>query len=207
MRRILIIVLILIFVAIFVLMAVSGLNIGSIRIPAVRDIVQEKEKLDFNVENLNSMIEKDFPAAKTALNTSYQSLQTSKEKYEDFIRYKTKEEIKQASQDEKYEIGYLWTKIGLYATNRNIEMKAEVVSANPIDSEISTTNISFTVAGAYLSISEFIHDIENDSALGFKIEDFTLLPSSEGVLQGTFIIKNVPINRKSLISGTSGATY
>ena len=64
-------------------------------------------------------------------------------------------------------------------------------------------NLNFTVKGQYLGIADFIHDIENDSRLGFKIENFKLLPgeseSKEGekdtnTLVGTFICKDISIN-------------
>ena len=59
-------------------------------------------------------------------------------------------------------------------------------------------NISFTVIGQYISISDFIYAIEKDPNLGFRIEEFAIVPYSEESLQATFIIKNVAIDPTSL---------
>lgn len=84
-------------------------------------------------------------------------------------------------------------------------------------------NISFTAIGEYLSISEFVYAIEKDDTLGFRIEEFALVPYAEVKsqttsggsntqtsvpdikLQATFIIKNVLIEPESL-SGTAVST-
>ena len=206
MRRILISTLILILVAMFTWMAASGLNIGNTRIASIGDIIRENDTLDSDIERLNTTIETDYVSAKSNLDASFKKLQTSKQKYEDTIRYSTEEEIRAANQSEKYEIGYLWTKIGLYATKNSVVMQANVTSG----SIAGLYNISFTAVGEYISISEFIRAIENDSNLGFKIEDFTLSPSSSIVnhLQATFIIRNVGIDKDSLssVAKTSSAS-
>ena len=53
--------------------------------------------------------------------------------------------------------------------------------------------MNFTVNGSYVSITDFIYDIENDSKLGFKIDDFKMNPSTENSLVATFTCKEVPI--------------
>ena len=60
--------------------------------------------------------------------------------------------------------------------------------------------MKFTATGEYVGITDFIYDIENDSSLGFKIEEFKLLPAttqqSDGKtnLSATFTCKNIAIN-------------
>lgn len=45
-----------------------------------------------------------------------------------------------------------------------------------------------------MGISEFIRDIEDDSDLAFKIEEFSMRTgASTSELQATFICKNIPI--------------
>ena len=203
MRRILISALIVILIAIFTLMAASGISIGKLKIASIGEIIQENKNLDDDIEKLNTAIETDYVSAKSNLDASLKKLQTSKQKYQDTIRYSTEEEIRAANQTEKYEIGFLWTKIGLYATKNNVVMQANVTSG----SISGLYNISFTALGEYISISEFIRAIENDSKLGFKIEDFTLSPSSSTEnLQATFIIRNVSIDSESLTAAARTTT-
>ena len=202
MRRLLITALILILITILALMASNGLSIGKWRVASIKEIIEENQKLDKDIENLNSAIEIDYVTAKSNLDASIKKLETSKQKYQDTIRYSTEEEIKAANQSEKYEIGYLWTKIGLYATKNDVVMQANVTAG----SVSGLYNISFTVTGEYISISEFIRAIENDSNLGFKIEDFSMSPNTNSKnLKSTFIIRNIAIDKDSLTT-SAGTT-
>lgn len=201
MRKILIMLLIVILIVGLVLILTSGVVIGKFEIPSINKIIEENRNMDRQISNLETAISSDYTSATSSLETSFQKLQTSKKKYQDAITYSTEEEIKAANQTEKYEIGYLWTKMGIYATNNNVTMQA-TVSSGTIQ---GLYNISFTATGEYISISEFIYNIEKDTSLGFKIEDFTMSPYSESNLQATFVIRNVPIDEASLTAVTANA--
>lgn len=194
MRKVLIILLIVLLFAGFGLMVVRGIQLGKFEISDVKGIIEENEGLDAKIAEVEKANKEDYEVIKASLNTSYKALQTSKQKYQDAITYSTEDEIKAASQTEKYKIDFLWTKIGLHATNNNVIMQANV-SAGSIPEQY---NISFTAYGEYIDISEFIHAIENDSKLGFRIEDFTLQKYSDAKLQATFVIRNVAIDKQSL---------
>ena len=194
MRKLLILVLIIILLAALGIMLTSGIAIGSFEIPSIKKIIDENKDLDTKIAELNTAIENDYASARTSLDTSVKTLEAEKQKYQDTITYSTEEEIKAANQTEEYEISYLWTKIGLYATNNNVTIQANVSSGTVA----GLYNISFTARGEYISISEFVYAIENDSTLGFKIEDFALVPYSENTLQATFIIRNIAIDEDSL---------
>ena len=194
MRKLLILVLIIILLAALGIMLTSGIAIGSFEIPSIKKIIDENKDLDTKIAELNTAIENDYASARTSLDTSVKTLESEKQKYQDTITYSTEGEIKAANQTEEYEISYLWTKIGLYATNNNVTIQANVSSGTVA----GLYNISFTARGEYISISEFVYAIENDSTLGFKIEDFALVPYSENTLQATFIIRNIAIDEDSL---------
>lgn len=194
MRKLLIIILIIILLTAFGVMLTSGISIGNLEIASIQKIIDNNRNLDEKIAELQATINTEWKSAESDLATSLKSAQTSKQKYQDTITYSTEDEIKSANQTEKYKIGYLWTKIGLYATKNNVTMQANVSASNVQEQY----NISFTARGEYLDISEFVYAIENDSSLGFKIEDFTLVPYSEDKLQATFAIKNVSIDKESL---------
>lgn len=95
-----------------------------------------------------------------------------------------------ASQIERYEVETLWVKLGNYATREGAIIKMDIVQGNTNE----TYNLRFTVDGSYISITDFISDIENDSTLGFKIEEFRMGPTTdEGVLEAKFTCKEVGI--------------
>lgn len=196
MRKILIMILIIIFVAVFGIMVTSGITLGAFEIPAIEKIVNDNKELDNKIAELSSSLDNDYKSALTNLDSSLRKEQASKQKYQDTITYSTEEEIKAASQLEKYEISFLWTKIGLYATEHNVTIKANVSSASIVD----LYNISFEATGTYIDITEFVEEIEKDSKLGFKIEDFGLVQYSEEAnqLQATFSIRNIAINKDTL---------
>lgn len=71
-------------------------------------------------------------------------------------------------------------------------------------------NLKFTATGSYISITDFISAIENDTILGFKIEEFKMVPNiiedktnknnSGNTLKGTFTCKNIAIKEISEIT-------
>ena len=87
--------------------------------------------------------------------------------------------------------------MGNYATSEGVVIRIDVVNGSA--SEVY--NLKFTATGSYISITDFISDIENDSTLGFKIEEFKILPASSGEnLQATFVCKDISIKDVSAVS-------
>lgn len=112
-----------------------------------------------------------------------------------------KENHGSTNQIERYEVETLWVKLGKYATSEGAIIRMDIVQGNTNE----TYNLKFTVNGSYISITDFISDIENDSTLGFKIEEFKMLPTNiEGVLQATFACKEIGIKE---VSAKSSANF
>ncbi len=196
MRKVLISIIIVALAAIFILMATSGLHIGNISIASVRQIVANNQNLETELTKLKESTDTSYETAKLDLDSSLATLQDTKKRYNDATTYTTDEEIKNANQEEQYDISYLWTKIGLYAKKNNVTIQLNV-SYGTVE---GLYNLSILAYGQYLPISEFIYAIEKDTKLGFRIEDFTMTQYSEEQLQASFSIKNVAINKDSLIS-------
>lgn len=194
MRKILIIILIIALLTAFGILVTSGITIGGLELPAVEKIVSDNKNLDAKIAELDNEIKTKYTGAQTELEASLTKLKKSKQKYQETINYSTEDEIKAANQRERYKIDFIWTKIGMYATKNNVIVKMDVSAGTVAD----LYNITFTATGQYLDISEFIYAIENDSKLGFKIEEFTMAPYSDDTLQSTFAVKNVAIDKDSL---------
>jgi len=64
--------------------------------------------------------------------------------------------------------------------------------------------LNFTITGDYISITEFISSLEDNDQLSFEIRDFMLEKGGEN-LQATFVVKEVPINSKDLLSVPTSA--
>lgn len=205
MRKVLITILLLALLAIFGVIVVSGLTVAHIPIGhSVQTIINKNAELDNNIANLEGRINREYSQTKSNLEASFSRLQSEKQTYLDTIAYTTQEELEAANKAEQYKLEYLWTTIGVYATQNNVTMKADVsYGSSGVPNQY---NISFTVTGEYLSISEFIYAIEKDPSLGFRIEEFALVPYSENSLQSTFIIKNISIDQESISKSSSIST-
>ena len=69
--------------------------------------------------------------------------------------------------------------------------------------EVKYYDLNFVVTGAYVPITDFISSIENDQSLGFRIENFKLIPSdNNNSLQGSFTVRDVAIDIDSATQQT-----
>lgn len=197
MRKILLGLLLAALLSIFGAMVINGVEVAGIRLGySVQEIIDENDNLDTAIATLATSIDTEYQATKDNLDYSFKRLQSEKQNYQTTIAYSTEEELKAANETEQYRLDYLWTTIGLYATKYNLVMRSDF--SHGTSGVQDQYNISFTVRGEYLSVSEFIYDIEKDPSLGFRIEEFALVPYSDTELQGTFIIKNVSVDPSSL---------
>lgn len=197
MRKLLLTFLLLILLAIFGGMVVSGYEFGDLRVGySIQDIIAENNKLDTQIATLGTKIDTEYQTARIGLDTSFKKLQTEKQNYQDLIAYSSQEELNAAIHTEEYKLDYLWTKIGSFATGNNLVMKSDL--SHGTSGVSNQYNISFVVIGEYIDISEFVYAIEKEPTLGFRIEEFALVPYSEDTLQATFLIKNVAIDPASL---------
>ena len=106
----------------------------------------------------------------------------------------TSSEIDQSQIIMTYEIEYLWTKIGNHAKSEGAVIKIDV--AKGTNTTKNTYNLEFTVNGTYIAITDFISDIENDSSLGFKIEEFEMSPGDGTNLKATFVCKDITYSKE-----------
>lgn len=202
MRKILIGLLLVACLALLVGVVYSGITVGNIRLGySIPQVIQRNRELDADILALGAEIDTNYESAKNNLDASFRRLQAEKQNYQSTIAYTTEEELKEANKTEQYKLNYLWTNIGLNATSKGIVMKADL--SHGTSGIKDQYNISFTAIGPYLALSEFVYDIEKDPELGFRIDEFSLVPYSEETLQATFIIKNVAIDPTSLSNSAS----
>ena len=137
------------------------------------------------------MAEKDYKQAVSDVETNAKRLKEEKANYDEMVAT-TDESTGTTSQIEKYEIETLWVRLGNHATSEGVVMQMDVIKGN--SSLPDVYNLRFTATGSYISITDFISAIENDSMLGFKIEEFKMNPMGSGSdLQATFVCKDITI--------------
>ncbi|MCI8482379.1 MAG: hypothetical protein HFJ27_04860 [Clostridia bacterium] len=205
MRKILIIVLIAILLVLGYFMLFNGLNILGIDILSIVNIKDESELLDVELQKVSTLTSVDRPKAMSELNESMKQLTIAKEEYNDKILYHSSDEIAQATQGIRYEMEYLWTKIGNHATKNGIVLKFTVSqSASGVANQY---DLSFVATGRYVSISEFIASLENDASLNFKIENAKVAPfeGSTENLQATFDVKEIYIVKVNSVRNSNSS--
>ena len=190
MKKLLILILIALLVALSIFIVIQGVNIGSLEILGVKGIQSKSSQLDEKIQQAGKLAEKDYQQALNDVKTNTKKLQEEKKNYEDMTQISEDGDIQTANQIEKYEIETLWVKLGNHATTQGVVIKMDVKKGSAQD----IYDLQFTATGSYISITDFISAIENDSSLGFKIEEFKLVSSSSGSdLQATFVCKDIAI--------------
>lgn len=192
MKKLLMLILIGLLLILSIYIAVSGFEVGNVQVLSYMGIQQKNRELNGKIQEASKLAEKDYRQAVSTVEESSKKLEQTKKEYDDMTVISSDGSIDTAGQLERYEIETLWVKLGNYATSEGAVVRIDIVRGNTS----STYNLRFTVNGSYISITDFISDIENDSTLGFKIEDFKMVPSGD-TLQATFICKEIAIKEVS----------
>lgn len=151
---------------------------------------EEDAKVEQKIAELSNVISVTYQNTDSNLKRTAITLTNSKTEYENQALLSSSNSSSYASQLEKYEIDFLWTKLGNYAKEENVVIKIDVTSNQ---TSASLYDLNFSVTGGYVNITDFIYDIENDSRLGFKIDDFKM-QMSEDKLLATFSCKEISLN-------------
>ncbi len=190
MKKTLILILITLLLLLSLFVAIRGLNIGGLEILGIKQIQSKSNELDKKIQQAGKLAEKDYVQAVKEVENSSKELKTEKKNYDDLITINTETGEQLTNQIEKYEIETLWVRLGNHATSNGAVMQMDVLKGT--NGAQGTYNLKFTVTGDYISIADFISSIENDSTLGFKIEEFSMKPNNK-TLQATFVCKDIAI--------------
>lgn len=173
MRKLLMLVLIVLLLAVTVYSVTKGLSIGNIRILGYPDVKIESAKIDEEIKSITTMKEVNYKKTLSDIESNAKVLLQEKEKYASLVSASTDSEIEKATHAQNYEQDFLWAKIGNHATAQGVKLKFDIAIGS-INKE--NFDLHFTVTGSYTNITEFILALENDNLLGFKIENFKLVP-------------------------------
>lgn len=200
MRKILMMVLIGILLLIGYLMVFNGVKVFGFEIVSMGQIKAKSDTLETKLQQVGTLTSTTYPKAVKDLEEATKQLLIAKSNYADAVTYSSTDEINAATQVEKYEVEYLWTAVGRHATKNGVTIKMDIKTSS--SGTPKQYDLAFSATGKYVSITEFIAALENDSSLGFKIEDFKLgaTANSTEVLQATFTVKDVEVNVDTLSS-------
>ena len=185
----------------------NGVSIGSFKALGLKGLKEEDTQIQSKIETASSLTSSQYPSKISELNQNTKNLLSKKEEYTDLTTYSTEDQIQAANELQEYEVEYLWAEVGKYATKEGIKIKMDIsnsTSANQSADGRKLYDLNFTAEGAYVGISLFLADLEDDSFLDFKIENFALTKGeSTENLKATFVVKDIPIKLENLSANTS----
>ena len=197
MKKLLIFTLIALVLALMIFTIINGLEIGGLRIWGIRTIQEKNLALDETLTEATKLAKSTFPGKVSEVNTSMKELEEQKSTYEDMVAVSNTDDVQTASQLTNYTLDFLWTEIGTHATSEGVNIDISLTTG--IGGQ-NVYDLNLTVVGTYIGICEFIRDIEDDSDLAFKIEQFSMAAGeSTSILRATFVCKNIPIEGISSI--------
>lgn len=193
MKKLLISVIILLILILTGITIVKGIELGPLKVLGILEIKDDNDKLDDKVKQATKLTSTDYQKAIDDLNDAIKQLENQKNSYEDMINVSTDSQVEAANQTYNNTIDFLFVRIENHAKSEGVTMKMEVTRSSTGVNNVY--NLNFTATGSYTGIEEFITGIEDDSKLGFKIEDFSMVASSQSgdQLEATFVCKDITI--------------
>ena len=148
-------------------------GIGILNINGVNKISNKNKEIDAKIIELDDCVNKEYREALDRLNNTYNLFKNDKKDYNEQVVISSLNKNSYATQNERYDLDYLLTKIGKYADDEDVILKTRIEPSEAIE---GFYHVNFMVWGTYLYTANFIYDIESDSKLGFKIDNFKMVP-------------------------------
>lgn len=176
MKKILISIIIILLIGLGYTISVKSLNIGALKLESINDIKNASTNLEQKFNTSKEISAQTYPKSIEDLDNVVRDLKKVKQEYEAKTLNNPEAQTNLGViQVEKYNIEYLWTIIGNYATKNGVTLTLDVKSSNAED----VYNLNFNLEGTYIGITDFIYNLEDDSDLKFEIKDFKI--SSEKI--------------------------
>lgn len=171
MKKILISILIILILTLAFVALRNGISIGFIKINSIEDVKNANAGLnnDFNIAN--HLVNITYLEEIDKLESAITRLKSSKQEYENKNLYNKENEALGTVQIKTYTIHYLWTILGNYSNDRNLQSLNIDLKSGQGE---GIYDLDFTLIGNYVGITDFIYDIENDEELNFEIQNFKI---------------------------------
>ena len=153
-------------------------GIPFIKIKSINDIKSASNNLDQDVEEANRLANQEYPSKVQTLEDAIKNLKLAKQEYENKNPYSGEQVNIGALEVKTYKIHYLWTILGNYRKDENVRsLNLDLKSTQTSD----VYDLQFTLVGNYISITDFLYDIEDDEELKFQIKDFNITKTDNKV--------------------------
>jgi hypothetical protein len=155
-------------------------------LPSYAQIQDDKSELDSKIKELKTLNASGIPNASGEVDTELKNYAQKKLIYEDLKATASREEIAEANKIRIYLLDYLWIKVGNYANDNAVKFKMTP------NTEEST--LSFDITGSYISVINFIYDIQNDEELNFKLDGIVIEGASSDIeVKAKFTVEDINV--------------
>ena len=184
MKKILTFILIVLLIVLAVQLVVNGINIGNFQILSISQLKEENLKLNDKILEADKVTQTTFKSELSKLDSKINELQNKKQQYEELVAVTSESNYEIASREENYKVEYLYYQLGEIAKKNEVDLVIEISTGSSnvkglYDITLITSyEAAVTDESGYVRLTDFIYDVENDDTLGFKVEDFSLVPYS-----------------------------
>ncbi len=155
----------------------SGINLSgkvpflnSADVMSYSEIRAQGDELNNNIAMIEKLNKTELPLAKSQVDTEIARFKEQQRKYEILESNASEAEIAEANKKVEYLLDYLWIVIGNYANDNDVRFKMTTDDTN--------LRIDFDITGSYVSVINFIYDIENDKNLNFNLNGIKMARST-----------------------------
>ena len=170
------------------LMIVNGINLErlNINVLSYNQIIEQGSSLDSKLKKINTLNTSEIVSARNNVETEKANFEAKRDSYAKLEANASEEEIAEANKKQEYLLDYLWIIIGNYANDNNVKFKMTTDEVN--------LRINFDITGSYISIINFIYDIENDENLKFNLNGIEIASSSSAdTTKASFSVDGVTV--------------
>ena len=184
-------------IALLIYVGLEGIKIGDFEVLSISQLIEKNKDLDKKIKEARILTSTNYPDTIETLEETYEGYRIKKQKYEELVgtTTATNEAIYETKQ---YDIGYLWERIGIYATLYNLKIDMSVQNGETSN----LYNLNFSIIGQYTNVSQFINSIENNSDFNFRIYNFKMEGQQQKV-KASFVVKKVNIDPSTLVNVAS----
>ena len=174
MKKFLISILVILLLVLTYFVVLKNITIATWKSKSINDIKNANNELNKQIDMAKQINNQEYPQSIEKLENSIRNLKVAKEKYETKLNYVSENAELGVVEIKEYKIERLWITLENYAKDNGLVLQLDLIDT----STANTYDLDITIIGSYIGITDFIYDIEGDDTLGFKIQNFKIIPST-----------------------------
>ncbi len=155
-------------------------------VPSYQEVTNNKKELDSKLTSLKTKNDNELVMEENKVETSMKTYEARKQEYDMLAMTASEKEIAEANKIERYLLDYLWIKVGNYASDNDVKFK--------MTPNTNEQTLTFDITGKYISVINFIYDLENDLDLNFEINGIVIQGGSTSeIVKANFNVEGIRV--------------